>query len=105
MASAYEGNPAVVKLLLHHVQIDVNKEDSHGMTALDKAIERGEPRHLRVVKLFLRCEMTSIPNEYEDENDIGEAINMREMFLLMSPTCCLHEVDDLFQAARIGDYR
>ena len=83
----------------------MNKEDSHGRTALEKAMERGEHRHLRVVKLFLRCEMTNIPEEHDEENDIGEAINMREMFLQMSPTCCLHKVDDLFQAARTGDYR
>ena len=29
----------------------------------------------------------------------------KEMFLEMSPACCLHKVDDLFRAARIGDYR
>ena len=105
MASANEGNPAIVKLLLHHVQIDVNKEDSHGKTALEKAMLRGEPRHLRVVKLFLRCQMTNVPEEYSRENEIGEALDMRAMFRLMSPTCCLHEVDDLFQAASTGDYR
>ena len=105
MASASEGNPAVVKLLLQHVQIDVNIEDSHGRTALEKAVERGEARHLRVVKLFLRCEMTKIPKEYNKESDIGRAIDMKEMFLEMSPACCLHKVQDLFRAARVGDYR
>ena len=106
MVSADEGNPDIVRLLLAHVQIDTNQVDSHGISALQKAMKRGEVGHLRVTKLFLRCPMTIIvPEQHDVQNDIVEAINLHSMFLEMTPTCCKNVYIDCLSAAYEGDFR
>lgn len=107
MVCAEKGNPAIVRLLLAHVQINTNKVDSHGISALDKATYGGELRHLRAVKLLLRCPMTLVPKQYDIniQKDIAEALNMRSIFLQMIATCCLNVKNDLLAAAWIGDVR
>ena len=52
-----EGHRDIVEELLRHRQIDVNKIDSYGESALKKAAWRVS---LRIVKLFLRCSETDL---------------------------------------------
>ena len=105
MVSSEAGYHDIVKLFLAHVQIDANKVDSHGISALQKAMAMGEPRHVRVVKLFLRCPMTYIPNYDGSQTEIAEAMDMQSWFLQMTPTCCKDVNHDLLSTAWQGDHR
>ena len=105
MISSEAGHHTIVELLLAHVQINPNKVDSHGISALQKAMAMGEPRHVRVVKLFLRCEITNVPNYDGSQKEIMEALDMHSWFLQMSPTCCKDVNHDLLSTAWQGDHR
>ena len=105
MVSAEEGIPDVVRLMLAHAQIDVNKLDSHGMSALQKAMKKGKLSHLRVIKLFLRCSMTMVTEQYDVQKDIAEAMKMHSLFLQMDPTCCKNVYVDSVVKAWDGDFR
>ena len=104
MISSEAGHQDIVRVLLAHIQIDVNQVDSHGTLAIQKAMMIGELKHVRVVKLFLRCPMTEVPNYAGGLEGITEALDMRSLFLQMSPSCCKDVDNDLLSAAWQGDH-
>ena len=92
----------VIKMLLSNPQIDVDISDIKGESALQKAILRGD---LRSANLILRCPKTKTDRVVAKNDDIREAIRMRDSLLSVGHTCCLRINEGLVHATDHGYFR